>query len=360
MHPTARQSSLAAFAFTARACVALVSLAALAAAPAAHAQSCVGDLNGDGAVDGADLGLVLVVWGPCGSCTADLDGNGSVDGADLGILLAGWGACLPTVPSWATLVEAAPDPAIVTDPALREAIAASGLAWRVLDTATQVEMLLVPPGTFRMGCIMRSDSYACYLEELPVHDVTLTRAFYLGRYEVTQSQWVATMGSNPASFQDPSRPVEQVSWNAIQGYLGATGFRLPSEAEWERACRAGTEAPFYNGSTDDGTVGSLAWFHGNTCLLGGGCRTRFVGLKAANALGFHDMLGNVSEWVNDFDGSYSTTGQTDPTGPASSPYRVLRGGFFASDPDDVRSSARSAATPASSVSAWGFRVARNP
>jgi hypothetical protein len=146
------------------------------------------------------------------------------------------------VPAWATLVEAQPDPAVVTDPALRAAIEATGLAWRVRDTATQMEMMLIPPGTFQMGCIMGSNAYGCYSWEQPVHAVTLTNAFYMGRYEVTQSQWVARMGSNPSYFQgssdSASRPVEQVSWNTIQGYLTATGMRLPTEAEWEYACRA--------------------------------------------------------------------------------------------------------------------------
>jgi formylglycine-generating enzyme required for sulfatase activity len=229
------------------------------------------------------------------------------------------------VPSWATLVEAQPDPAVVTNASLRAAIEATGLAWRVRDTATQVEMLLVPPGTFQMGCIMGSNQYGCYGEELPVHQVTLTNAFYLGRYEVTQSQWVATMGSNPSVFQgqsdSASRPVERVSWNTIQGYLSATGFRLPTEAEWEYACRAGTQTPFYNGSTDDSTVGALAWYSANS-----GNQTRPVGGKLANAFGFHDMLGNVWEWVNDWYGGYTAEAQTNPTGPVSASYRVFRGG----------------------------------
>ena len=119
--------------------------AALAVAPTARAQSCVGDLNGDRIVNGSDLGILLGQWKQVG--TGDLDGNGVVDGADLGIMLGAWGRCAVTVPSWATLVEAMPDPTVVTDSTLRAAISASGLAWRVLDTATQMEMLLVPPGS---------------------------------------------------------------------------------------------------------------------------------------------------------------------------------------------------------------------
>jgi formylglycine-generating enzyme required for sulfatase activity len=263
------------------------------------------------------------------------------------------------VPSWATLIEAQPDPAVVTDPALRAAITATGLAWRVRDTATQVEMMLIPPGTFQMGCIMGSNQYGCYDWELPVHQVTLTNAFYLGRYEVTQSQWVATMGSNPSHFQgssdSASRPVEQVSWTTIQGYLSATGFRLPTEAEWEYACRAGTHTPFYNGSIDDNTVGALAWYSPNS-----DGQTHAVGGKAANGFGLYDMLGNVWEWVNDWYGGYSSVAQTNPTGPANATYRVIRGGSWTDDTDYVRSSNRYYVSLGTSYYSLGFRVARNP
>jgi formylglycine-generating enzyme required for sulfatase activity len=265
------------------------------------------------------------------------------------------------VPSWATLVEAAPDPAVVTDANLRAAISATGYAWRVRDTATQIEMLLIPPGTFQMGCIMRSSWYMCNLWEDPVHQVTLTNAFYLGRYEVTQAQWVAKMGSNPSNWQwqpdSASRPVERVIWNDVQGYLSATGMRLPTEAEWEYACRAGTETPFYNGSTDDSTLGMLAWYS-----LNSDNQTHAVGGKAANGFGLYDMLGNVSELVNDWFDRYSSGSQTDPTGPVNGEERVVRGGFWLSGvgSDVVRSSARYSHTPGYPFYGHGFRVARNP
>jgi formylglycine-generating enzyme required for sulfatase activity len=342
---------------------ALGALAVLALAGGAPAQSCAGDLDGSGEVDGADLGSLLNAWGSCSSCAADLNGDGAVNGLDLGTLLTNWEACQIITPSWATLVEARPDPAVVTDPALLAAIEATGLAWRVRDTATQVEMLLVPPGTFQMGCVMGSDRYGCYEWELPVHQVTLTNAFYLGRYEVTQAQWVATMRSNPSFWTASSgfpgsdaRPVEWVSWTIIQGYLSATGFRLPTEAEWEYACRAGTQTPFYNGSTDDSTVGSLAWYEGNT----GGGPTNPVGSKLANAFGFHDMLGNVWEWVNDWYEDYPTESQTNPSGPGSSGSRVQRGGFYDSFTNDLRSSMRFGGPPDYRFPGLGFRVARNP
>ena len=336
----------------------LAALLAITVAAPAPAQSCEGDLNDDGVINGADLGQLLGAWGPCGSCAADFNSDGVVDGLDLGLQLASWGECV-TIPTWGTVLQAQPDPAVVTDPALRAAIAATGLAWRVRDTATQVEMLLVPPGTFQMGCIMGSDQYGCYVQELPMHQVTLTNAFYLGRYEVTQSQWVAKMGSNPSYFQgqpnSASRPVEQVSWNTIQGYLSATGFRLPTEAEWEYACRAGTQTPFYNGSSNDSTVGTLAWYSSNTSG-----QTRPVGGKAANAFGFHDMLGNVWEWVNDWYGGYTAEAQTNPTGPVSALNRVQRGGSWWDSSLFVRSSTREAPAPWSRSWSLGFRVARNP
>jgi formylglycine-generating enzyme required for sulfatase activity len=349
----------------------LAAFFAVALAAPASAQ-CAGDLNGDSQVNGADLGILLNAWGPCPNgnpgCPGDLDADGSVggsvDGADLGILLASWGDCPGTVvPSWATLVEAQPDPAVVTDQALRAAIVATGLAWRVRDTATQIEMLVVPPGTFQMGCIMGSNLYGCNSWEQPVHQVTLTNAFYLGRYEVTQAQWTARMGSNPSGTQgypdSASRPVEAVGWDTIQGFLAATGMRLPTEAEWEYACRAGTQTPFYNGSTDDNSLGALAWY-GWCCGGNSGIPTHPVGGKAANAFGFHDMLGNVWEWVNDRWGGYSANAQTNPTGPASGSYRVLRGGSCLTALRFVRSSYRDIESPGLEYDHFGFRVARTP
>ena len=324
---------------------------------------CPGDLDHDAAVGGADIGLLLSNWGPCGNaCLYDLNNDGKVNGGDLGLLLSGWGPCPATiiVPTWATLVEATPDPAVVTDATLRAAITASGLAWRVRDTATQMEMLCVPAGTFVMGCTA-SNQYGCDSNENPTHSVTLTQAFYIGRYEVTQSQWVAKIGSNPSLFRGYSdsdnRPVERVSWNAIQGYLSATSMRLPSEAEWEYAGRAGTTTAFNNGSSDDATVGTIAWFKSNS-----GNQTHAVGAKAANALGLYDMSGNVWEWVNDwYDGSYySVTPSTNPLGPVSGTERVARGSGWYNDTSYVRSSSRANAIPSFVAEVLGFRIARNP
>ena len=326
-------------------------------------QSCTEDILADGVIDGADLGAMLSYWGPRTSApfsvASDLNNDGIINGGDLGSLLSAWGPCV-TVPSWATIVEAIPDPAVVTDSTLRLAITVSGMAWRVRDTATQMEMLFVPAGTFAMGCSPSDGS--CSSDENPTHSVTLTQSFYMGRYEVTQSQWVAKMGSNPSYFagqsDSASRPVEQVSWDTIQGYLSATGMRLPSEAEWEYACRAGTTTAFNfdYGSSDSNTVETIAWYY-----LNSGSRTHAVGGKAANALGLHDMSGNVWEWVNDwFDGSYySVSPSTNPLGPLSGSVRVFRGGSWDVGPQLLRSSYRiiPSGWPGRTI---GFRVARNP
>ncbi|MCX5639460.1 MAG: formylglycine-generating enzyme family protein, partial [Planctomycetota bacterium] len=148
-----------------------------------------------------------------------------------------------------------------------------------------------------------------------------------------------------------------VSWNTIQSFLSATGMRLPSEAEWEYACRAGTTTAFNNGSSDDNTVGTIAWYDYNS-----GNQTHAVGGKAANALGLFDMSGNVWEWVNDwYDGSYySVSPSTNPLGPVSGNYRVLRGGSWYDDTGFVRSSYRYNITPDYTNYNFGFRVARAP
>ena len=334
--------------------------------PELGACRCAGDVVNDGTVNGADLGTLLAYWGPTTSGAfsqaSDINYDGRVDGSDLGVLLSNWGACQPpavTVPGWATLIEAIPDPAVVSDPALRTAIAATGLAWRVRDTGTGIEMLLVPPGTFQMGCVMGSNAFPCDPRELPVRQVSLTNSMYLGRYELTQGQWSAQMGSNPSYFRgfndSSTRPVETVSWNDIQDYLTATGFRLPSEAEWEFSCRAGTLTPFYNGSSDDNTLAEIAW-----CSVNSGNQTHSVGSRIANALGFSDMLGNVSEWTNDWYGTYSSGAQVNPTGPATGTQRVIRGGAWTPGAAYVRSSDRDDVPAANVDVVIGFRVARDP
>jgi formylglycine-generating enzyme required for sulfatase activity len=337
---------------------------------------CPGDITGNGMVNGADLGLVLAAWGSDGSDEpgSDINADGLVNGADLAFVIGAFGPCI-TVPSWATLIEAQPDPAVVWDADLRAAITATGLAWRVKDTATQMEMLLIPPGSFQMGC-SASNQYECLGDEIPVPSVTLTNAFYLGRYEVTQAQWQARMGSNPSIFKNastqvpsaqvPNRPVERVTWNMIAGaggFMAQTRMRLPTEAEWEYAYRGGTATAFHgftgyqNGTNDDALVGNIAWYTSNS-----NSQTRPVGGKAGNGFGLHDMAGNVREWVNDwYSGSYYASNPSqNPAGPASGTYRVLRGGSWGDDSYFHRASSRNFNTPGNASDSIGFRAARSP
>ena len=189
------------------------------------------------------------------------------------------------------LLEARPDPAVVANEALRRQIVESGFPWRVRDNLANIEMVLVPSWIYAMGCSSSSIA-SCEDDELPVHEVALTQPFYIGRYEVTQAQWTAIMGSNPAMLQSPSkqvpasavpnRPVESVSWNMVQGFLAATRLRLPTEAEWEHAYRAATTTAFHaspaspNGTNDESALGDIAWFSDTS-----GRQTRPVGQGVA-------------------------------------------------------------------------------
>ena len=268
---------------------------------------------------------------------------------------------------WYTVLEQNVDPAVVTNVTMRNAITASGLPWRVQDNGTGIEMLLVPAGTFTMGC-SASTTYGCDLSESPTHEVTLTQPFFMGRYEVTQAQWLAKMGSNPSSFSgysdSPSRPVERVSWNKIASgstsFMSLTGLRLPTEAEWEYAYRAGTTTAFHSfpgytsGTNDDDLLGNIAWF---SPAAGG--QTHAVGGKLANGLGLHDMSGNVWEWCQDWYGPYSSASVTNPTGPTTGSSRLLRGGYWYYGSNYCRASKRTGSSPDGGYG-HGFRVVRTP
>ena len=272
-----------------------------------------------------------------------------------------------------TVIEQNVDAAVVTDITLRNAITATGLPWRVRDTLTNIEMLLVPAGIFTMGC-SASTQYVCTGSESPTHEVTLTQPFYMGRYEVTQAQWTAMMGSNPSFYtgytDSPSRPVEKVSWNMIASgstsFMSRTGLRLPTEAEWEYAYRAATTTAFHsypaqpNGFNDDTLIGNIAWYSGNNGASGSSFGTKPVGGKFANALGLHDMSGNVWEWCQDWYEPYSSASVTNPTGPTTGTNRLLRGGDWFNNSSWCRASKRVSYTPVTLNELFGFRVVRNP
>ena len=275
---------------------------------------------------------------------------------------------------WYIVLEQNVNPLVVTNVTLRNAITATGLPWRVQDNGTGIEMLLVPAGTFSMGC-SASTQWGCTSDENPTHQVTLTQAFYMGRYEVTQAQWKARMGSNPSFFSgysdSPSRPVEQVSWNMIASgstsFMSFTGLRLPTEAEWEYAYRAETTTAFHSyaaqptGFNDDTLLDNIAWYSGNNGASESSTYgTKAVGGKFANGLGLHDMSGNVYEWCQDWYGPYSSGSVTNPTGPTTGSYRLLRGGYWWGSSNYCRASQRGVNSPGSVFDSYGFRVVRTP
>ena len=188
-------------------------------------------------------------------------------------------------------------------------------------------MIAVEGGTFSMGATSEQGSDADN-DEKPVHSVALSD-YYIGETEVTQELWQAVMGSNPSRFGGyPKRPVEQVSWNDCQEFikklnqLTGMNFRLPTEAEWEYAARGGNKSKGYKYSGGN-TIGNVAWYTDNS-----GSRTHDVKTKQANELGIYDMSGNVYEWCQDWYGNYSSSSQTNPTGPSSGSLRVIRGGSW--------------------------------
>ena len=184
-----------------------------------------------------------------------------------------------------------------------------------------------------------------YEIEKPMHRVTLTNDYYIGKYEVTQALWQAMMGSNPSRFKGNNLPVENVSWNDCQDFVSKlnvmTGkkFRLPTEAEWEYAAKGGKKGRGYQYSGSN-TLGDVAWYGKNS-----GHKTHAVGAKQPNELGIYDMTGNVFEWCQDWYDSYSSSPQTNPIGAASGSYRVIRGGSWGSSAGNCRSSYRFHHTP---------------
>ena len=223
----------------------------------------------------------------------------------------------------------------------------------------EIEMVYVRGGSFMMGCTPEQGS-DCFNDEKPAHQTTVSN-FFIGKYEVTQAQWKAVMGAddNPSNFKGDNLPVEQVSWNDVQEFIGKlnyiTGgnYRLPTEAEWEYAARSGGQWRRYKYS-GRGEIGEVAWYSVNS-----GDTTHPVGTKRANDLGIHDMSGNVYEWVSDWYGSYDVGSQTNPQGPASGSSRVIRGGCWNYTARVARVSFRSYGDPDRQGGNLGFRLARD-
>ena len=215
------------------------------------------------------------------------------------------------------------------------------------------EFVRIPAGEFRMG----SKSSEADDDERPLTRVRISRGFYLGKYEVTQAEWEAVMGSNPSRFTEcgPNCPVERVTWDDVQEFIrrlnatvGEERYRLPTEAEWEYAARAGTIGDRY------GNLDAIAWNGYNS-----GGRTHPVGRKAPNAWGLHDMLGNVWEWTQDCYVDHLPGGTvTDPQGPVSGSERVNRGGGWSGFAGNCRASGRIGDSPGFRRDDLGFRLLR--
>ena len=252
-----------------------------------------------------------------------------------------------------------------------------------LPGGEKLALVLVPPGEFLMGSTPeeqarfpkkpvaggeKPDRVQKQLPEGPQHRVTITRPFYLGKYEVTQAQWQAVLGDNPSYAVGPTLPVERVSWEMIQPFLAKLNenpaaekmtLALPTEAQWEFACRAGTTTPFSSGETED-ELREFGWFDKYS-----GRKTYPVGELKPNAFGLYDMHGNVEEWCRDYADEtwYEKSPPSDPIGPSTGTHRVIRGGSFrslasaGSGNSACRSATRTSTSPSSHLNTFGFRVA---
>ena len=222
-----------------------------------------------------------------------------------------------------------------------------------LGKGIKLDLVLIPAGKFKMGS---TESEKGRDDNEPQHEVTLTKPFYMGKYEVTQEQWEAVMGSNPSSNKGPKLPVTVISWNDCQEFITKLNaktngcYRLPTEEEWEYACRAGTSTAYSFG--DDITPKDANYKDSNIN------QTIKIGSYTQNAFGLYDMHGNVFEWCENWKAKYTERSATDPKGPATGERRVLRGGAFYSNNLSVCSSCRNSDTPNLRFNNVGFRLAR--
>ena len=238
------------------------------------------------------------------------------------------------------------------------------------EEVIDIKMISIPAGIFQMGSIDGGD------DEKPVHVVTLD-AFEINATEITQGKYKEIMGENPSYFSGSDNlPIENVSWYDAVKFcnrqsekaglercydestwicdFSKNGFRLPTEAEWEYACRAGTKTEYYSGDSKS-ELSRTGWYSGNS-----GSNTHSVGQKESNAWGLYDMHGNVFEWCNDWFGNYSSASVTNPTGIQSGSFRVLRGGWWYDSARCCRSADRYYSKPDGSYYGTGFRIVRRP
>jgi len=224
----------------------------------------------------------------------------------------------------------------------------------------KIVMCWIPPGEFLMGCPEYEEGRGPSQKQ---HQVRITQGFWLAKTPTTQAQWKAVMGNNPSHFRGDDLPVETVNWYDIcggksrtKGFFeklnefgsAVTKFDLPTEAQWEYACRAGTTGPYA------GDLEKMAWHGGNS-----GGKTHPVGLKMSNNWGLHDVHGNVLEWCSDWSGYYDVNVVEDPKGPVSASDRMIRGGSWHHDPIICRAACRNSIIPDQAYDILGFRIARS-
>ena len=256
---------------------------------------------------------------------------------------------------------AKPEPETATATGQADDSASSRLKLRTsvknyIDPTTGMEFIFVKGGCYKMGDTF-GDGDA---EEKPAHEVCVSD-FYMGKYEVTQEQWLKVMGSNPSNFKEcgGTCPVESVSWDDVTLYteklnsVSGGQYRLPYEAEWEYAARSGGKGEEWAGTSDMDVLGSMAWFVDNSRKT-----THPVGQKRPNGLGLYDMSGNVWEWCKDWydEKYYEKSPVKNPRGALSGSSRVIRGGSWSSTAGGVRASFRNGIVPGNRGNDLGFRL----
>ncbi|MEE0650935.1 SUMF1/EgtB/PvdO family nonheme iron enzyme [Segatella copri] len=308
------------------------------------------DINGQPVI-----GAVVEETGTKNISVTDIDGNFIIKAKSSSITVTV--TFLGCVPKQVKLTEGTKEEITLIEETYKKqpSSSASSITIPVKD-GISIEMVKVEGGTFMMGATPEMKN--SWTEERPIHQVTLTNDYYIGKYEVTQSLWCALMDNNPSYFKGDNLPVEQVSWDDCQKFINKlndiTGrkFRLPTEAEWEYAARGGKKSRGYQYSGSN-KISDVAWYSSNSEH-----KTQPVGLKLANELGLYDMSGNVDEWCFDRFGFYSALSQTNPLGADDGICRVYRGGSWEQTAGFCRSSDRSNyGTSKNRIYNLGFRLA---
>ena len=351
--------------FRVEAGMASIELAAQGRAKVAQNNEILGDVDNNGEVNILDALLVAIYSAdastamPNGGDIAlgDVNGDGTVDLTDAWL-----------IGQYALDPSAAGLPAGIGEAVLNPSAGGGGTVGQArsfsLPGGGEMAFVWIAPGVFQMGS---DDGFS---NEGPLHEVELSRGFWLGRYEVTQGEWEAVMGTRPWSGQNfvrsnSSHPAVYISWHDVQEFIeklnaasGSSVYRLPSEAEWEYACRAGTQTRWSFGD-DESQLTDYAWYRANAWSVGEQY-AHAVGTKRANPWGLYDMHGNVWEWVQDWYGYsyYNSSPRVDPPGPTSGSARVLRGGGISDNAHRVRSAVRTNYSLGARDASFGVRLVR--